>query len=129
VRAREGGASTTSFILVAHFAKRNTKFGGGGKIGIGKRGRAKIPSPNRPSLLPARAFSFCRAKRGNQSEFRSKKVRASFSNCDQVRHFENSDEFGCSLAPPEFIPHGDAGAGLASQPIASDFEKSLSWSG
>ena len=32
-------------FLAAHFAKRNTKFGGGGKIGIGKRGRAKIPSP------------------------------------------------------------------------------------
>jgi len=59
------------------------KFGGGGKIGIGKRGRAKIPSPQPPSFLPARAFSFCRAKRGNQSEVRSKKVRASSSNCDQ----------------------------------------------
>ena len=39
VCAREGGANTT-FLLTAHFAKRNTKFGGGGKIGIGKRGRA-----------------------------------------------------------------------------------------
>ncbi|OGV07573.1 MAG: hypothetical protein A3J84_04555 [Ignavibacteria bacterium RIFOXYA2_FULL_37_17] len=28
--------------MAAHFEKRNTKFGGG-KIGIGKRGRAKIP--------------------------------------------------------------------------------------
>ncbi|MBU0646962.1 hypothetical protein KJ962_00565, partial [Patescibacteria group bacterium] len=46
-----------------------TKFGGGGKIGIGKRGRAKIPSPQPSSFLPARAFSFCRAKRGNQSGF------------------------------------------------------------
>jgi len=45
VRARVGGANTTSFFLAAHFAKQNTKFGGGGKIGIGKRGRAKIPSP------------------------------------------------------------------------------------
>ena len=79
--AREGGANTTS-LLAAHFAKRNTKFGSGGKIGIGKRGRAKIPSPQPPSFLPARAFSFCRAKRGNQSGFCSKKVRASFSNCD-----------------------------------------------
>ncbi|MDZ4225764.1 MAG: hypothetical protein U1C49_02845, partial [Candidatus Andersenbacteria bacterium] len=41
------------------------------------------PSPQPPSFLPARAFSFCRAKRGNQSEFCSKKVRASFSNCDR----------------------------------------------
>src|SRR4030042_457501 len=56
-----------------------TKFGGGGKIGIGKRGRAKacpersrrIPSPRPPSFLPARAFSFLlRLWRSNQSEFR-----------------------------------------------------------
>ena len=62
-----------------------TKFGGGGKIGIGKRGRAKIPSPEPPSFLPARVFSFCHPANGgsNQSEFRSKKVRASFSNCDR----------------------------------------------
>jgi len=108
------GARATS-SLAAHFAKRNTKFGGGGKIGIGKRGRAKIPSPQPPSFLSARAFGFSRAKRGNQSEFRSKKVRASFSNCDQSKHFKFSGERVCSLAPPEFIPHGDAGAGLASQ--------------
>jgi hypothetical protein len=38
VCAREGGANTTPYFLAAHFAKRNTKFGGGGK-----RGRAKIP--------------------------------------------------------------------------------------
>ena len=44
-----GGASTTFFLWAAHFAKRNTKFGGE-KIGIGKRGRAKIPSP--PNPLP-----------------------------------------------------------------------------
>ncbi len=53
VCAREGGANTTSF-LAAHFAKQNTKFGGGGK-----RGRAKISSPQPPSFLPARAFRFC----------------------------------------------------------------------
>ena len=34
---------------------------------------------------------------------------------DQSRHFKFSGEKACSLAPPEFIPHGDAGAGLASQ--------------
>jgi len=43
------GARATS-TLAAHFALQNTKFGGGGK-----RGRAKIPSPNplpfaRPSV-------------------------------------------------------------------------------
>ena len=53
VCARAGGANTTP-ILAAHFAKQNTKFGGGGK-----RGRAKIPSPQPPSFLPARAFRFC----------------------------------------------------------------------
>jgi hypothetical protein len=51
VCAREGGANTTP-ILAAHFAKQNTKFGGG------KRGRAKIPFPQPPSFLPARAESF-----------------------------------------------------------------------
>jgi len=57
VRAREGGANTT-FFLATHFAKRNTKSGGG------KRGWAKIPSPlptpfsfARPSV----GFRFCRA--------------------------------------------------------------------
>jgi len=53
VCARVGGANTTPF-MAAHFAKQNTKFGGGGK-----RGRAKIPSPQPPSFLPARAFQFC----------------------------------------------------------------------
>ena len=53
VCARVGGANTTPF-MAAHFAKQNTKFGGGGK-----RGRAKIPSPQPPSFLPARAFRFC----------------------------------------------------------------------
>ncbi len=53
VCARVGGTNITP-ILAAHFAKRNTKFGGGGK-----RGRAKIPSPQPLSFLPARAFWFC----------------------------------------------------------------------
>ena len=53
VCARVGGANTTP-LLAAHFAKQNTKFGGGGK-----RGRAKIPSSQPPSFLPARAFWFC----------------------------------------------------------------------
>jgi hypothetical protein len=53
-------------FFAAHFAKRNTKFGGGGK-----RGRAKIPSPQPPSFLPARAIGF----QSSQSGFSSKKVR------------------------------------------------------
>jgi len=49
-----------------------TKFGGGGK-----RGRAKIPSPQPPSFLPARAFSFGSAARSAaMGQFLSKKVRA-----------------------------------------------------
>src|SRR3989338_4062458 len=53
VCARVGGANTTPLFLAAHFAKRNTKFGGGGK-----RGRAKIPSPQPPFFLPAPAVRF-----------------------------------------------------------------------
>ena len=56
VCARVGGANTTPLFLAAHFAKKNTKFGGGGK-----RGRAKIPSPQPPSFLPARASGFVSA--------------------------------------------------------------------
>jgi len=63
----QGGSSATA--LAAHFAERNTKFGGGGK-----RRRAKIPSPQPPSFLPARAFGLAREAR---HQFRSKKVRIS----------------------------------------------------
>ncbi len=65
-----------------------TKLGGNGKVGSGKRenGQKFLP-PQSPSFLPARASSFLlRQRRSNQSEFRSKKVRASFSNCDQSKH-------------------------------------------
>ena len=96
MRARVGGASTTSFLLAAHFAKRNTKFGGGGKIGIGKRWRAKIPSPQpparlatrsvagRPSFLPAQAFSLaprsCGAVSSVQKRFGFGQTNAPISN-------------------------------------------------
>ena len=51
--------------MAAHFAKRNTKFGGGGKWG-----RAKIPSPQPPSFLPARAEKFLFLPReARQSKF------------------------------------------------------------
>src|SRR3989338_4654856 len=58
VCAREGGVNTTPLFSAAHFAKRNTKFGGGGK-----RGRTKIPPPQPPSFLPARASGFVSAAR------------------------------------------------------------------
>jgi hypothetical protein len=48
--------------------KVGTKFGDGGKIGIGKRGRAKIPFPRPFLFLPARA---------ENQKFFLKKVRAS----------------------------------------------------
>ena len=67
VCARAGGANTTPF-LAAHFAKRNTKNCGGGK-----RGRAKIPSPQPPFLpAPPKRKSF---NQNSQSGFSSKKVR------------------------------------------------------
>src|SRR3989344_6041541 len=56
---------------------------------------------------PSVRFRFCRAKRGNQSWFCSKKVRAAFSNCDQSKLNDFSGRDDCSLAPPS--------AGLASQ--------------
>jgi len=57
VCAWEGGASTTpNCFSAAHFAKRNTKFGSGGKRGWAKAcpvPRHGIPSPQPPSFLPA----------------------------------------------------------------------------
>jgi len=50
---------------------------------------------------PSVRFRSCRAKRGNQSGFCSKKVRTSFSNCDQPKHCEFCGQFVCSLAPPK----------------------------
>ena len=61
------GARVTSFFA-AHFAKRNTKFGGGESEG----GQKFLP-PN-PLLFFARAFSLAREAR---RQFRSKKVRIS----------------------------------------------------
>jgi hypothetical protein len=98
VCARAGGANTTPLFLAAHFAKQNTKFGGGES-----EGGAGIHFPPTPfSARPARAFrfGFCRAKRGNQSGFCSKWVRTSFSNCDQSKHCGFRGQFVCSLAPP-----------------------------
>ena len=81
VCAREGGANTTPYILAAHFAKRNTKFRGG------KARAGKNSFPPTPFLFarPSVRFRSCRAKRGNQSGFCSKKVRAAFSNCDNKK--------------------------------------------
>ncbi|MEK7128795.1 MAG: hypothetical protein AAB858_00390, partial [Patescibacteria group bacterium] len=65
--------SQTKGISAAHFAERNTKFGGGKS-----EGGQKIPSPQPPSFLPARASGFVSAARSAaiSQEFCSKKVRA-----------------------------------------------------
>jgi len=47
-----------------------------------KRGRAKIPSPQPPSFLPARAFSLAREAR---RQFRSKKVRISSNKRTRIK--------------------------------------------
>src|SRR3972149_10735205 len=79
VCARVGGANTTPYFLAAHFAKRNTKFGGGGK-----RGRAKIHSPQPPFFLPARAFSFgSAARRAAIKDF----VQKRFERCSVIATF------------------------------------------
>ncbi|PJB89719.1 hypothetical protein CO083_00205 [Candidatus Roizmanbacteria bacterium CG_4_9_14_0_8_um_filter_34_12] len=53
-----------------------TKFGGGGK-----RGRAKIPSPQPPFFLPARASGFVPVARSAATiQFLSKNVRAELYN-------------------------------------------------
>ncbi|KKU42785.1 MAG: hypothetical protein UX56_C0006G0004 [Candidatus Azambacteria bacterium GW2011_GWD2_46_48] len=73
--------------MAAHFAKRNTKFGGGGKIGIGKRGRAKIPSPQPPSFLPARAFRAAISRSFVQKRFELRSVIATNSDILKIeRH-------------------------------------------
>jgi len=84
---RVGARATPILFSAAHFAKQkilnrflllqNTNFGGGGK-----RGRAKIPSPQSPSFLPARAFSLAREAR---HQFRSKKVRISSNKRTKIK--------------------------------------------
>jgi len=76
VCARAGGANTTPLLNSAvHFAKQktynsflllqNTEFGGGGK-----RGRAKIHSPQPPFFLPARAHGIvCAARSAASCQF------------------------------------------------------------
>jgi len=53
VCAREGGTNTTSFLLAAHFAKRNTKFGDGGK-------KLESESEGGQKFLPPIPFLFAR---------------------------------------------------------------------
>jgi len=89
-----GGTRATHIILAAHFAKRNTKFGGESEGGAGIH-FPPTPFPSRPARVFR--FGFCRAKRGNQSGSCSKKVRTSFSNCDKPKTAPNAvfDLSGC----------------------------------
>ena len=67
-------------FLAAYFAKRNLNGGGG------KRGRAKIHSPQPPFFLPARAFSFVSAARSAaMGQFLSKNVRAELYNSTTIK--------------------------------------------
>src|SRR3989338_1771630 len=65
-----------------HASFTGTKFGGGGK-----RGRAKIHSPQPPFFLPARASGFVPAARSAaiSQEFRSKNVRAESYNSTNIK--------------------------------------------
>jgi len=63
------GANTTSFLLAAYFAKRNTKFGGSES-----EGGAGIPFPQPLSFPPRPSVRFCscRACGAAVGQFRSK---------------------------------------------------------
>jgi len=52
----QGGSSAT--VLAAHFAKRNTKFGGGGKARAGKNSFPPDPPSARPQKRPFRIGRF-----------------------------------------------------------------------
>jgi len=55
---RTDGRGKHNFIIGGAFRKAKYEIRRREKIGIGKRGRAKIPSPQPPSFLPARAIGF-----------------------------------------------------------------------
>jgi hypothetical protein len=111
VCARVGGANTTPLFLAVHFAKQNTKFGGGESpssrtlrvhYGARSEGGAGIhfpPTPFSARPAPSGLVSAAPAAR-HQSGFRSKKVRTAFSNCDQSKLNDFSEREDCSLAPP-----------------------------
>ena len=96
---KRSGAAFTVFFNGHNLARRasfiGTKFGGGGKARAGKNS-----FPPTPFLFarPSVRFRSCRAKRGNQSGFRSKKVRA-FSNKGHqtgLRDFLRGEAIPCS---------------------------------
>src|SRR3989338_7749580 len=92
------GARATS-LLAAHFAKRNTKFGGGGKARAGKKSFPPTP------LLFARQgvqFRVCGAKRGNGSISFRKGSREVYNYSTKTNLFGND----CSARRVHRAPQG-----------------------
>ena len=110
-----GGARATPF-LVAHFAKRNTKFGGGGKARAGK------------NSFPPTPFLFARPSENYQksaSGFSLKKVRILSKTDSQFVKFR----FPASLGA-EFTPHTAcccAGPLASANEFSSNFQTSQSF--
>jgi len=71
----QGGSSAT--VLAAHFAKRNTKFGGGGKARAGKN--SFPPTPFLFARLRQRRTGDLKVFQNSAFGFSLKKVRISFS--------------------------------------------------
>jgi len=95
----KGGAITTPFYfflspLAKNFFRAKPKRAGKKERGLGEGIFA------RPPFLGGGWVCGCRRRRTSQSEFCSKKVRASFSNCDQMQLLSFLGEFVCSLASP-----------------------------
>ena len=111
---RAGARATSS--LAAHFAKRNTKFGGGGKARAGK------------NSFPPTPFLFARPSENYQnsaSGFSRKKVRISFRTDSQLVKFW----FPASLGA-EFTPHTAcccAGPLASANEFSSNFQTSQSF--
>jgi hypothetical protein len=102
--------------LAAHFAKRNTKFGGGGKARAGKNS-----FPPTPFLFarPSVRIRFSRAKRDNQSAFRSKNVRAESYNSTNIKL---SDFSPTNSAAQRAASYGKMGFPRASRAAKRRFE-------
>ena len=97
--------------LAAHFAKRNTKNCGGEKIGIEKRGWAKIPSPPTPFLFARPSGKvFVLAERSSAIKFRSPDFRQKkfgFRPTNTTRYKKQRKFFLCFLKRQNyFMPLG-----------------------
>ena len=107
---RAGARATSS--LAAHFAKRNTKFGGGGKARAGK------------NSFPPTSFLFARPSENYQnsaSGFSRKKVRISFRTDSQLVKFW----FPASLVASPLAPANSAGR--SANEFSSNFQTSQSF--